>query len=183
MRVLAGFTLRDFWESKPPAQSNDGPAAEFVITVPFKFVVGTHTLPPATYRFEVLPALTSRVWLLAVRGQNGQAIKLQVDGSQLPRDRPFRWKLIFDRREHLHFLTEVWLPEGRTQPSPVSVASGLGSGRKACANRSYSPGSGRLPRQFRLCNRGFRLKGLTRKTGPKNGRNQPEREPLVDASS
>ena len=113
MRVLAGFTLRDFWESKPPAQSNDGPAAEFVITVPFKFVVGTHTLPPATYSFEVLPALTSRVWLLAVRGPNGQAIKLQVDGSRLASDRHFRWKLIFDRREHLHFLTEVWLPEGR----------------------------------------------------------------------
>ena len=46
MRVLAGFTLRDFWEVKPPAQSNDGPAAEFVIAVPFKFVVGTYTLPP-----------------------------------------------------------------------------------------------------------------------------------------
>jgi hypothetical protein len=113
MRTLAGFTLRDFWESKPPSQINDARTAEFVITVPFKFVVGTHTLPPATYSFDVLPALTSRVWLLAVRGQNGQTIKLQVDGSQLPRDRHFRSKLIFDRREHLHFLTEVWLPEGR----------------------------------------------------------------------
>ena len=113
MRVLAGFTLRDFWEVKPPTQTNDGPAAEFVIAVPFKFVLGTYTLPPATYRFEVLPALTSRVWLLAVRGQNGQAIKLQVDRSQPASHRPFRWKLIFDRREHLHFLTEVWLAEGR----------------------------------------------------------------------
>jgi hypothetical protein len=113
MRVLAGFTLRDFWEVKPPAQTNDERAAEFVITVPFKFVVGAHTLPPATYRFEVLPALTSRVWLLAVRGQNGQAIKLHVDRSQPASHRPFRWKLIFDRREHLHFLTEVWLAEGR----------------------------------------------------------------------
>ena len=113
MRTLAGFTLRDFWEVKPPAHTNDARAAESVIAVPFKFVVGTYTLPPATYRFEVLPALMSRVWLLAVRGQNGQAIKLQVDGSQFPRDRHFRSKLIFDRREHLHFLTEAWLPEGR----------------------------------------------------------------------
>ena len=113
MRVLAGFTLRDFWESKPPAQTNDARAAEFVITVPFKFVVGTYILPPGTYTFEVLPALMSRVWLLAVRGQNGHAIKLQVDGSPLASHRHFRWKLIFDRREHLHFLTEVWLPEGR----------------------------------------------------------------------
>jgi len=113
MRVLAGFTLRDFWEVKPTAQTDDERAAEFVIAVPFKFVVGTYTLPPATYRFEVLPALTSRVWLLAVRGQNGQAIKLQVDRSQPASHRPFRWKLIFDRREHLHFLTEVWLAEGR----------------------------------------------------------------------
>jgi hypothetical protein len=112
MRELAGFILRDFWESKPPAQTNDARAAEFVITVPFKFVVGTYTLPPATYRFEVLPALTSRVWLLAVRGPNGLAIKLQVDGSRLASDRHFRWKLIFDRREDLHFLTEAWLAEG-----------------------------------------------------------------------
>jgi hypothetical protein len=112
MRELAGFSLRDFWESKPPVPTNDARAAEFVITVPFKFVVGTYTLPPGTYRFEVLPALTSRVWLLAVRGPNGHAIKLQVDGSRLAGHRNFRWKLIFDRREHLHFLTEVWLPEG-----------------------------------------------------------------------
>jgi len=113
MRTLAGFSLRDFWETKPPAQTDDTRAPEYVIAVPFKFVVGTHTLPPATYRFEVWPALTSKVWLLAVRGENGQAIKLQIVGSPLPRDRHFRWKLIFDRREHLHFLTEVWLPEGR----------------------------------------------------------------------
>ena len=113
MRALAGFSLPGLWASKVPAQTNDGPATEFVIKVPFKFVVGTHTLPSATYRFEVLPALTSRVWLLAVRGQNGQAIKIQVDRSQPASHRPFRWKLIFDRREHLHFLTEVWLPEGR----------------------------------------------------------------------
>jgi hypothetical protein len=113
MRALAGFSLPDLWESKAPAQTNDARAAEFVIKVPFKFVVGTCTLPPAIYRFEALPALTSRVWLLAVRGQNGQAIKLPVDGSQIAGRRHFRWKLIFDRREHLHFLTEVWLAEGR----------------------------------------------------------------------
>jgi hypothetical protein len=113
MRAFAGFSLPNLWESKAPAQTNDARATEFVIEVPFKFVVGTYTLPPATYRFEVLPALTSRVCLLAVRGQNGQAIKLPVDGSQLAGHRHFRWKLIFDRREHLHFLTEVWLAEGR----------------------------------------------------------------------
>jgi hypothetical protein len=113
MRALAGFSLPGLWASKVPAQTNDAPATEFVIKVPFKFVVGTHTLPPATYRFEALPALRSRVWLLAVHGQNGQAIRLPVNVSQLAGRGHFRWKLIFDRREHLHFLTEVWLAEGR----------------------------------------------------------------------
>jgi len=113
MRALAGFSLPGLWASKVPAQTNDGPATEFVIKVPFKFVVGTHTLPPAAYRFEALLALTSRVWLLAVRGQDGQAIELPVNVSQLAGRGHFRWKLIFDRREHLHFLTEVWFAEGR----------------------------------------------------------------------
>ncbi len=113
MRALAGFSLPDLWGSKAPAQTNDARAPEFVIKVPFEFVVGTYTLPPAIYRFEALPAPTSRGWLLAVRGQNGQGIKLPVDGSQLAGGRHFRRKLIFDRREHLHFLTEVWLAEGR----------------------------------------------------------------------
>jgi hypothetical protein len=113
MRALARFSLPDLWASKAPAQTNDARAAEFVIKVPFEFVVGTYTLPPATYRFEALPALTSRAWLLVVRGQNGQAIELPVNVSQLAGRGHFRWKLIFDRRERLHFLTEVWLAEGR----------------------------------------------------------------------
>jgi hypothetical protein len=118
MRALAGFSLPGLWASKVPAQTNDAPATEFVIKVPFKFVVGTHTLPPATYRFEALPALTSRVWLLAVRGQNSQAIKLSVNVSQLAGRGHFRWKLIFDRRGHPHFLTEIWLAEGRFTVQP-----------------------------------------------------------------
>jgi hypothetical protein len=46
MRALAGFSLPGLWASKVPSQTNDAPATEFVIKVPFKFVVGTHTLPP-----------------------------------------------------------------------------------------------------------------------------------------
>ncbi len=112
MQGLAGFNLLAPWAAKPRRTVDASSGVGFVIDVPFEFVIGTYSLCAATYRIEALRSPTPGVCVLAVRGEDGRVHKLAVSASSIRSHELSRSKLIFQRREDRHFLTEAWI-EGR----------------------------------------------------------------------
>lgn len=110
MQAFTGIGLFVLWAAKTVRSAVIDLGV--VVEVPFQFVVGTHTFPSGTYRFEALRSPTPGVCVLAVRGEDGRVHKLAVSNLLEGPKGNTRSKLVLHRRGEQHFLSEVWL-EGR----------------------------------------------------------------------
>jgi hypothetical protein len=110
MQVFTGIGLFVLWAAKTVRSAVIDLGV--VVEVPFDFVVGTHSFPPGTYKFEALRSPTPGVCVLAVRSADGRVHKLAVSNLMESAKGNTRSKLVFHGRGGQHFLSEVWL-EGR----------------------------------------------------------------------
>lgn len=109
MQGFAGLNLLAPWASKSRSTANPATTMGFVINVPFEFVVGTYSFRAGNYLFEALRSSTPGVCVLAVRGEDGRVHKLAVSGTSAHGQGRSRSKLIFQRRNERHFMSELWL--------------------------------------------------------------------------